>query len=132
MANLLNADDLTFMRRQIDVAAPAAEEPITFYRYASTDPGDRAAGTPDRPVYDPPSGTALTAVVNPVTVAAADQPGGRVTDGGVVFQIRVSLLADKPAANDRIVWASAWYKPMRITEAHLLGALFWVVRGERL
>lgn len=120
------------MKAQLDLAAPSAEQDVVFLKHAGVTAGDRAAGEADSPVYDPPEGTALTAIVNPVDLAAQERLGGRIAAGDVVFQIRVSQLATEPVTNDRLVWASDTYMPIRVSRAQLGGALLWIVRCRKL
>lgn len=116
------------MRAQLAVAAPLAEVDVTFLRYAGLTRGDKAAGGSDSPSYYPPAGTVVKAIVNAVDLATQERLGGREVAGDAVFQIRTSVLADKPGPNDRIVWSGAQFMPFQVTEARVQGALFWVVR----
>jgi hypothetical protein len=129
---VLTDADRAFMTRMTDLAAPLAEDTIIYLRYAGIQTGDRAAGVPERPVYDPPNGTALSAVVNTADIANEDLTGGRVLIGDVVFQIRLSVLSDEPSRDDRIKWANGIYEPIRIQDARAGASLFWVVRCRRI
>lgn len=129
---MLRAEDMAFMQQMLAQGAPAAEEPVTYRKYAGTTTGDRAGGTPETPVYDPPAGTQITAVVNPVSLTVQASLGGRTVAGDVVLMIRTTVLTAKPGAQDRIDWAGGQYEPLRITAGTLLGALFWIVRCRRL
>lgn len=147
---MLRESDLAFMRQQFNLTAPTVEEPVTFYRYARTIRGNKAAGTSDSVEYEPPDGTTIAAVVTPVSLSTQDAPGGQVTDGEITLQVRVDALPPieddgttgttgtqdprtrAPTPSDRFVWKGAWYQPVRVSEPRVGGGtLFWFVRCER-
>jgi hypothetical protein len=145
---MLGSDDFAFMSRMLDVAAPAAEEEIRFYRYPRLQypdgphvtPGDRAAGEQDQITYENDQGVPVMAVVLPVNLESADGQGGRVANGDIILQIRHTAIPESPffagmgpeiIDQDRFVWNDAWYRPVRITSTRIVDVLGWIVRCER-
>lgn len=125
---MLTPQDIATIQADMASIAGDAEQTVTYLRYASTTPGDKAAGIPESAVYDPPEGTPVGALVYPYEVRIADQPGGRLPTGETVFRIRQTLLTPRPQPEDRINWQGATWAPTAIDEVRLGATLAWTVR----
>lgn len=125
---MLTPQDLATIQADLGGLAVETERPIRFYRFTGRAPGDKAAGMPSQPVYDPTDGMPLTAVVYPVMVEQKDAPGGRIATGEVAFRLRRAICPDRPKPEDRIVWQGSWYVPGAIDEVWMGGGVAWTVK----